>query len=93
MQDILITFVDGLKGFPDAIAVEYPQIRTKQSPTENEALSELERSLLGKFFSLMRENLVYLGLTFLTDDAAVENRLVSARDGAKTSGSMHIAML
>ena len=27
VQDILIACVDGLKGFPDAIAVEYPQTR------------------------------------------------------------------
>ncbi|MFZ6713445.1 transposase, partial [Undibacterium sp. TC9W] len=27
VQDILIACVDGLKGFPDAIAAEYPQTR------------------------------------------------------------------
>jgi putative transposase len=27
VQDMLIACVDGLKGFPDAIAVEYPQTR------------------------------------------------------------------
>src|SRR5690606_37126773 len=27
LQDILIACVDGLKGFPDAIAAEYPQTR------------------------------------------------------------------
>ena len=29
VQDILIACVDGLKGFPDAIAVEYPETRTQ----------------------------------------------------------------
>jgi transposase-like protein len=73
VQDILIACVDGLKGFPDAIAVEYPQTRIQlclvhmvrnslryvswkdykavtsdlkriyQSPTEEQALVELER--------------------------------------------------
>jgi putative transposase len=73
VEDILIACVDGLKGFPDAIAVEYPQTRIQlclvhmmrnslryvswkdykgvttdlkriyQSPTEDQALSELER--------------------------------------------------
>jgi len=73
VQDMLIACVDGLKGFPDAIAVEYPQTRIQlclvhmvrnslryvswkdykgvtsdlkriyQSPTEDQALSELER--------------------------------------------------
>ena len=73
VQDILIACVDGLKGFPDAIAVEYPQTRIQlcvvhmvrnslryvswkdykavtsdlkriyQSPTEDQALAELER--------------------------------------------------
>ena len=73
VQDILIACVDGLKGFPDAIAVEYPQTRIQlclvhmvlnslryvswkdykavssdlkriyQSPTEEQAVGELER--------------------------------------------------
>lgn len=73
VQDMLIACVDGLKGFPDAIAVEYPQTRIQlclvhmvrnslryvswkdykgvttdlkriyQSPTEEQALAELER--------------------------------------------------
>lgn len=72
VQDILIACVDGLKGFPDAIAVEFPQTRVQlcivhmvrnslryvswkdykavtaalktiyQSPTEDQALSNLE---------------------------------------------------
>lgn len=29
LQDILIACVDGLKGFPDAIAAEYPQARVQ----------------------------------------------------------------
>jgi transposase-like protein len=73
VQDILIACVDGLKGFPDAIAVEFPQTRVQlcivhmvrnslryvswkdykavtaalktiyQSPTEDQALSNLEQ--------------------------------------------------
>lgn len=73
VQDILIACVDGLKGFPDAIAVEFPQTRVQlcivhmvrnslryvswkdykavtaalktiyQSPTEQQALSNLEQ--------------------------------------------------
>lgn len=29
LEDILIACVDGLKGFPDAIAVEYPQTKVQ----------------------------------------------------------------
>lgn len=73
VQDILFACVDGLKGFPDAIAVEFPQTRVQlcivhmvrnslryvswkdykavtaalktiyQSPTEDQALSNLEQ--------------------------------------------------